>query len=122
MLSQLWGGDAAIFRIGQVKGRSGTVVTVDGQLSGEYVRVAEECLLQALAAGRPVSVFLRNVSAVDEAGRALLCRLASQGVSLHASGVYTSYLVKAFRCTGGSVAQTESPANVPGGQRPPREA
>jgi hypothetical protein len=39
---------------------------------------------------------LRDVTNVDEAGKVLLRRLLAKGVSLVASGVYTSYLVQSF--------------------------
>jgi hypothetical protein len=43
--------------------------------------------------GRPVHLFLRDVSHIDEHGRSLLSRLARKGVRLSASGVYSSYIV-----------------------------
>jgi len=87
----------AIFRVSQTRNRSGTVLNIDGQLAGDSVRVIEECCSQALAAGGPVCLFLRDVSAIDDAGHALLRRLAGQGVRLQASGVYTSHLIKTLR-------------------------
>jgi hypothetical protein len=44
-----------------------------------------------------MSLFLRDVSAIDEAGRNLLRRLSERGVRLLASGVYTSHLVKSLQ-------------------------
>jgi ABC-type transporter Mla MlaB component len=76
-----------------------TTVTIDGQLSGDSIAAVEECCDQALAMGKPVHVFLRDVSTVDRAGRALLQRFAEKGVRLGATGVYTSYLVRAL-CSG----------------------
>ena len=52
--------------------------------------VVEDCCAQALSGGRSVSVFLRDVSAIDAAGRGLLYRLAGLGVQLMASVVYMS--------------------------------
>ena len=46
--------------------------------------------------GRPVQLYLRDVTSVDQAGQKLLSRLAAKGVHLAASGVYTSYLVQAL--------------------------
>jgi len=46
-----------------------------------------------MGAGKPVDLVLRDVTAVDEAGRAFLRRLAEKGVRLFGNGVYTSYLV-----------------------------
>ena len=68
-------------------------VTVDGDLSGEYLDAVENCVKQALARPSPTALFLRDVSIIDEKGRALLVRLAAKGVRLRAAGVYSSYIV-----------------------------
>jgi hypothetical protein len=103
----------AIFRVSQKRDRSGTVVSIDGQLSGEYVQVAETCCTLALSSGTPVSLFLRDVFAIDEAGRDLLRRLAQQGVRLLASGIYTSHLVKSLQ----HAETTQQPAGSGGAGR-----
>ena len=69
-------------------------ITVDGELSGEYVAAVETCANQAIAQRRRIRLFLRDVSSIDESGRALLARLAAQGVRLGAAGVYCSYIVE----------------------------
>jgi len=69
-------------------------VTVDGQLSGDSIEVVETCCDQAESNGKPVQLFLRDVTTIDQAGRTLLARLAARGIRLIASGVYTSYLVQ----------------------------
>ncbi|MEN6605112.1 MAG: hypothetical protein ABFD86_22110 [Bryobacteraceae bacterium] len=61
------------------------------------MQLVEECCLKALLSGRPLRVFLRDVSVIDAAGRDLLRRLVGQGVRLLGSGVYTSHLVKSLR-------------------------
>ena len=55
--------------------------------------------LQSGRVGWEVSVHLhlRDITAVDEAGKDLLRRLLANGVRLVASGVYTSYLMQSFR-------------------------
>ena len=68
-------------------------ITVDGELAGEYVDAVETCATQAMAQQRPTHLFLRDVSTIDESGRALLARLATKGVRLRAAGVYSSYIV-----------------------------
>ena len=68
-------------------------ITVDGQLVDDSVNAVETCSYHAMAQGRPVQLFLRDVSHIDEQGRSLLCRLAGKGVQLSASGVYSSYIV-----------------------------
>ena len=71
-----------------------TIITIDGQLSGNYIEVVETCCNQAVLEGKPVDLYLQDVLIVDESGRALLTRLASRGVRLLAAGVYTSYFVQ----------------------------
>jgi ABC-type transporter Mla MlaB component len=85
-----------MFRVSRAEEPSRTIVTIDGQLSGDYIAVVETCCDQAISAGKAVHLFLRDVSTVDQAGRALLCRLAARGVRLLGSGVYTSHLVGAL--------------------------
>ena len=47
--------------------------------------------------GNPVDLRLRDITGVDEAGKALLGRLAARGVCLFANGVYVSYLLDNIR-------------------------
>ena len=72
-------------------------ITVDGELSGEYVDAVENCVMQAIAQQRLTNLFLRDVSSIDESGRALLSRLAAKGVRLRAAGVYSSSVVARIR-------------------------
>jgi hypothetical protein len=53
--------------------------------------------MQALSKGKPVRLHLRQVSAIDERGRTMLCRLAAEGVDLTANGIYSSYIVDEIR-------------------------
>jgi hypothetical protein len=72
-------------------------ITVDGELSGEYVDAVETCVKQAIAQRGRTNLFLRDVSSIDESGHALLGRLAAIGVRLRARGVYSSYVVARIR-------------------------
>ena len=105
-----------MFRVIQTKDRFGKVVNIDGQLAGDYVHAAEDYCARAPSSGTPVSLFLRELSAIDEAGWNLLRRLAEQGVRLLASGVYTSQLVRSLQRAGtvpwpvGSVGDGRHPA------------
>ena len=83
-----------MIRVTKTEERSRTVVTIDGQLSGECVTLVETCCSQAESNQKPVYVFLRDVTTVDQAGTMLLRRLAAKGIRLLARGVYTSYLVQ----------------------------
>ena len=84
-----------MFRITKAEERTRTTLTIDGQLSADSTATVETCCDQARSNGRPVQLYLRDVTTVDQAGQKLLRRLAAKGVHLLASGVYTSYLVQA---------------------------
>jgi len=94
-----------MIRVTKTEKRSRTVVTIDGQLSGDSVGVVETCCNQAKSNGKPVQLFLRDVTTVDQEGRSLLSRLAAGGVHMSAVGIYTCYLVEALTSRG-AAAQT----------------
>jgi hypothetical protein len=70
-----------------------TTITVDGKLSGDYVDPVETSCKQAISKGKPVRLYLRDVSTIDDRGRTLLRELAQTGVGLEARGIYSSYVV-----------------------------
>jgi ABC-type transporter Mla MlaB component len=71
--------------------------TIDGQLVAEYIEAIETSTQEAIGGKKLVRLILRDVSHIDEHGRTLLARLAMKGVQLHASGVYSSYIVEEIR-------------------------
>jgi hypothetical protein len=73
-----------------------TTIIVDGELAGEHVAAVENCCREADSNGKPVRLYLRDVTTVDQGGQLLLRRLARAGIDLAANGVYTSYLVQAL--------------------------
>ena len=74
-----------------------TMITVDGQLAGDNIQAVETSCDQARSNGKPIWLFLRDVSVIGEDGQALLRRLATKGVRLKASGIYTSYIVQSIQ-------------------------
>jgi hypothetical protein len=70
-----------------------TTITVDGTMSGEGIEPVQTCCIQALSKGKPVRLHLRDVSTIDERGRAMLRHLAEEGVDVTANGIYSSYIV-----------------------------
>jgi hypothetical protein len=68
-----------------------TIITLDGQLPGDYIEVVEICCNQAVPKGKPIDVFLHDVLTIGESGRALLTRLAAKGVRLLATGPHLLY-------------------------------
>jgi len=89
-----------MLRVTKAEERSHTLITIDGQLSGDSIEVVETCCSQAVSGGKPVQLFLHDVSTVDEAGIILLRRLAAKGVRLLGRGVYTSYIVRELSLPG----------------------
>jgi len=89
-----------MIRVTKAEERSHTLITIDGQLSGDSIEVVEACCRQAESNGKPVHLLLHDVSTVDEAGLTLLRRLAAKSVRLLARGVYTSYLVQELNLSG----------------------
>ena len=69
-------------------------IAIDGQLIAEYVPEVEASIRESIEHYKAVHLFLRNVSHIDEAGHALLSRLATQGVDLSATGIYSSHVVR----------------------------
>jgi len=87
--------ESVVFRLEKKLSQEGTCLTIDGDISTECIDVIETSCDEAMGIGKPVNLVLRDVTTVDEAGRALLRRLAETGVRLFGNGVYTSYLIEA---------------------------
>ena len=85
-----------MFRLSKTEEDGATVCTVDGYLAAEYIDIVEESCNSAATKGTRVHLHLREITAIDEAGRSLLRRLAQKGVEIRASGIYTSYIVQAL--------------------------
>jgi hypothetical protein len=85
-----------MIRVTKTEEPSHTIVTIDGELSGDSIAVVEACCNQARSNAKPIELFLRDITTVDQAGQRLLSRLAAKGVRLVARGVYTSYLVQSL--------------------------
>ena len=83
-----------MFRVYKSEGCSHTTIAVDGKVSRDCIEILEHFCDEQLSAGKPVHLFLRDVTTVDQAGRALLERLAAKGVRLRATGIYNSYIVR----------------------------
>lgn len=67
---------------------------VEGKLAGEWARELERCWLEAVGAQSPrIRIELTDVSFIDEAGRALLARMAATGAELTAVDVLTKSIV-----------------------------
>ena len=94
-----------MIRVTKTEERSRRIITIDGQLSDISITMVENCCSHAEASQKPVHLFLRDITTVDQAGTILLRRLAGIGVHLLASGLITSYLVQTL----GSGGQSGTP-------------
>ena len=72
-------------------------LSLAGEMTAECIALLETYCQQALKDGKTVDLVLRDVTTIDEAGHALLHRLAARGVCLSGSGLYLSYLVDTIR-------------------------
>lgn len=86
-----------MFRLDKKLGDRRTSLAFDGEMSAECVESLERCCEEALKDGKPVDLRLRDITGIDEAGEALLRRLAARGVCLFANGVYVSYVLDKIR-------------------------
>jgi len=104
-----------MIRVTKSEERERTIITLEGQLSADYIEAVEICCNQAVSKGKPVDVFLHDILTIDESGRALLARLAAQGMRLLATGIYTSYIARALMPVG--IRGPVSPSAAAGARR-----
>lgn len=89
-----------MIRIMTADGSVSTTITVDGTLCDGSVETVRTTCMEALSKGKPVRLYLRDVSAMDERGRTMLRYLAAAGVDLAANGIYSSYIVDEIQSAG----------------------
>jgi len=70
------------------------LLVIEGKLAGDNVGVIESACVEALSTKAAVTVFLKDVTGMDEAGRNLLMRMARTKVRLRALGLYSRFLVR----------------------------
>ncbi len=82
-----------MFRLDRAHKRSGTYLSIEGDLKSEGVGAIESACLEALAEGAPVTVILRNVTEIDADGFAFLRRLLLTKARVQAIGIYSKYIL-----------------------------
>lgn len=85
-----------MFRVDKELSEQRARLTVSGEISPECIELLETCCDQAIKDGRAVYLVL-DVTTIDDSGRALLRRLAANGVCIFAKGIYHSYVVDTIR-------------------------
>lgn len=91
-----------MIRIMTVDGPKCITITVDAKLVGGCMDPVETCCNHAIARGKPVQLFLREVLTIDGSGPGPLCRLATKGFDLSTADIYSSYVVQVSRLDGPS--------------------
>lgn len=89
-----------MFRVIKSEEQARTVITFEGELSGEGLEVVEAYCDEEASGGRQVDLELRELVTIDESGRALLARLVAKGIHLIPRGLYTTHIVQRLRQTG----------------------
>jgi len=97
-----------MIRVTKTEERLRTVVTIDGQLTADSVAVVENCCSHPEASQKPICLFLRDVTTVDQSGTILLRRLAARGIRLRANGIFTSYLVRNLESGNGAAKDSSA--------------
>jgi hypothetical protein len=86
-----------MFRITRSNRPNHILITIEGQLAGEYIAIAETACGEALSANIPVTIFLNGIMEVDGQGRAFLRKLLMSRARLRARGIYLRHLVKSLQ-------------------------
>ena len=86
-----------MFRITRADHPSQILITIEGQLAGDDVGVAESACGDARSTAIPVTVILKDVREIDAIGRAFLKQLVLKRARLRASGIYLRHIVKSLQ-------------------------
>lgn len=78
---------------------TGTVLELEGKLTGPWVQELENCW-RGVIADRRVRVRLKAVAFIDDAGRKLLAEMHQQGTELVGEGCMTKAIVEEIVRTG----------------------
>jgi hypothetical protein len=73
------------------------LITIEGQLAGGYIEIAESACGEAFLTGSSLTVFLKNVNEIDSSGHALLRRLIQKGARIRANGIYLRHVVQSLQ-------------------------
>ena len=83
-----------MFRLGRTDNQNSILITVEGELKGDSVSIAESACREALAGNARVTILIKNVTEIDADGHAFLRRMASTKAQLRANGIYSRYVIK----------------------------
>ena len=88
-----------MFRLEKASRRSGTYLTIEGELKSESVGAAESACQEALADsdGKAVTIVVRHVTEIDADGYSFLKRLIRTRARVRAVGIYSQYVLRIIR-------------------------
>jgi ABC-type transporter Mla MlaB component len=69
------------------------ILELEGRLAGPWIQELKECWQQAASADHEIRVVLKQVTFIDDAGRALLAAMHCAGVKLEATGCMTKAVI-----------------------------
>ncbi len=69
------------------------ILELEGRLVGPWIEELEKCWRQAAGADHEIRVVLKQVTYIDDAGRALLTAMHRAGVKLEANGCMTNAVI-----------------------------
>jgi anti-anti-sigma regulatory factor len=75
-------------------GATGSIIDVEGKLTGPWVQELERCWREAVKADPRVKVRLKAVTFIDAAGKRLLAEMHRQGTELAAAGCMTKAITE----------------------------
>ena len=77
-----------------------TIVTLDGDLAAEYVKLVESVLQEILANKTKLVLRLRDVQTIAPSGLEWLQRLVDPGIVLRGSDLYMEHIIERMRTKG----------------------
>ena len=69
------------------------ILELEGRLVGPWIDELKKCWRQAAGADHEIRVVLKQVTYIDDAGRALLAAMHRAGVKLEATGCMTNAVI-----------------------------
>ena len=69
------------------------ILELEGRLVGPWIEELKKCWRQAASADHEIRVVLKQVTFIDDAGRALLAAMHRAGVKLEATGCMTNAVI-----------------------------
>ncbi len=83
-----------MFRLRHSDNPNSILITIEGELKGESVRIADSACQAALSRNVRVIILIKNVTEIDADGHAFLRHMAATKAQMRAIGIYSRYVIK----------------------------